>query len=90
MKIEKLIKANEIRREIESLNGNIKSILAIKDQAAPSYSSVGLRLEFVNLSIQVDKSLFNVTRDEMKFVVDYLIECWKKRKNELETEFEQL
>ena len=90
MKIEKLIKANEIRQEIESLNGNIDSILAIKDQAAQSYSNIGLRLEFVNLSRQVDKSLFSATGEEMKFIIDYLIECWKKRKNGLETEFEQL
>lgn len=90
MEIEKLIKANEIRREIESLNGNIDSILAIQDQARQSYSNIGLRLEFVNLSRQVDKSLFSATGEEMKFIIDYLIECWKKRKNELETEFEQL
>lgn len=88
MEIEKLIKANEVRQEIESLNGKIDSILAIKGQAP--YSNVGLRLEFVNLLRQVDKSSFNVTKDEMKFIIDYLIECWKKRKNELETEFEQL
>ena len=90
MEIEKLITANEIRREIESLNGNIDSILAIQDQARQSYSNVGLRLEFVNLSRQVDKSLFSATGEEMKFIIDYLIECWKKRKNELETEFEIL
>ena len=90
MEIEKLIKANDIRRDIESLNGKIDSILVIKDQSTPSYSSVGLRLEFANLSRQVDKSSFNVTKEEMKFIIDYLIECWKKRKNELETEFEQL
>ena len=90
MEIEKLKKANELRREIESLNGKIVSILAIKNQATPSYSNVGLRLEFVNLSRQVDKSSFGVTGGEMKFIIDYLIECWKKRKNELETEFEQL
>ena len=90
MEIEKLIKANDIRRDIESLNGKIDSILAIKDQSTPSYSSVGLRLEFVNLSRQVDKSSFNVTKDEMKFIIDYLIECWQKRKNELENEFEIL
>ena len=90
MEIEKLIKANEIRREIESLNGNIDSILAIQDQARQSYSNVGLRLEFVNLSRQVDKSLFSATGEEMKFIIDYLIECWQKRKNELETEFEIL
>lgn len=90
MELEKLLKANEIRQEIESLNGNIDSILAIKDQAAQSYSNIGLRLEFVNLSIQVDKSLFSATGEEMKFIIDYLIECWKKRKNGLETEFEQL
>ena len=90
MELEKLLKANEIRQEIESLNGNIDSILVIKDQAAQSYSNIGLRLEFVNLSRQVDKSLFSATGKEMKFIIDYLIECWKKRKNELETEFEQL
>lgn len=91
MEIEKLIKANEIRREIESLNGKIDSILAIRDQqVTPSFSNVGLRLEFANLSIQLDKSSFNVAREEMKFIIDYLIECWKKRKNELETEFEIL
>ena len=90
MELEKLLKANEIRRELESLNGNIDSILAIKDQSTPSYSNVGLRLEFVNLSIQVDKYSFNVKREEMRFIIDYLIECWKKRKNGLETEFEQL
>lgn len=90
MELEKLIKANEIRREIESLNGQIDSILAIQDQARQSYSNIGLRLEFVNLPRQVDKSLFSVTGEEMKFIIDYLIECWKKRKNELETEFEQL
>ena len=90
MEIEKLIKANEIRREIESLNGKIDSILAIKDQATPSYTSVGLRLEFINLSIEVDRYSFNVTGEEMRFIIDYLLECWKKRKNELETEFEIL
>ena len=90
MEIEKLKKANELKREIESLNGKIDSILAIKNQATPYYSSVGLKLEFVNLYLQVDKSSFNVTKEEMKFIIDYLIECWKKRKNELETEFEQL
>lgn len=90
MELEKLLKANDIRREIESLNGKIDSILAIKDQSTPSYSNVGLRLEFDNLSIQVDKSLFKVTKEEMRFIIDFLIECWKKRKNELETEFEQL
>lgn len=90
MELEKLLKANEIRQEIESLNGNIDSILAIEDQAAQSYSNIGLRLEFVNLSRQVDKSLFSATGEEMKFIIDYLIERWKKRKNELETEFEQL
>ena len=90
MEIEKLKKANKLRREIESLNEKIVSILAIKNQATPSYSNVGLRLKFVNLYLQVDKSLFNATREEMKFIVDYLIECWKKQKNELKTEFEQL
>ena len=90
MEIEKLKKANELKREIESLNEKIDSILAIKNQATPSYSNVGLRLEFVNLSRQVDKSSLGVTKDEMKFIIDYLIECWKKRKNELKTEFEQL
>ena len=90
MELEKLLKANEIRQEIESLNGNIDSILAIKDQAAQSYSNIGLRLEFVNLSRQVDKSLFSATGEEMRFIIDYLLECWKKRKNELETEFEIL
>lgn len=90
MEIEKLIKANEIRQEIESLNGNIDSILAIQDQARQSYSSIGLRLEFVNLPRQVDKSSFSVKDEEMKFIIDYLIECWQKRKNELEDEFEQL
>lgn len=90
MEIEKLLKANEIRQEIESLNGKIDSILAIKDQATQSYTNVGLRLEFVNLSIKVDRSSFNVTGEEMRFMINYLIECWKKRKNELETEFEIL
>lgn len=90
MEIEKLIKANEIRREIESLNGNIDSILAIQDQARQSYSNLGLRLEFVNLPRQVDESVFSATGKEMKFIIDYLIECWKKRKNELESEFEIL
>lgn len=90
MKIEKLIKANDIRREIESLNGNIDSILAIQDQAVQSYTSVGLRLEFINLSIEVKKSSFSVKGEEVKFIIDYLIECWRKRKSELETEFDQL
>ena len=49
MEIEKLKKANKLRREIESLNEKIVSILAIKNQATPSYSNVGLRLEFINL-----------------------------------------
>ena len=90
MEIEKLIKANDIRQKIEFLSGNIDSILAIQDQATSSYSSMGLRLEFVNLPRQVDKSSFSVKDEEMKFIIDYLIECWQKRKNKLETEFEQL
>ena len=90
MKIENLKKANELSQKINRLDEELKSITEIKNQATPSYSNVGLRLEFVNLYLQVDKSLFNATREEMKFIVDYLIECWQKRKNELETEFEQL
>jgi hypothetical protein len=89
MNIEKLKRANELRQEIESLSAKIDSITEINQQASP-WSSVGLNLSFVNVDQRTKMTSFGVRREEMKLIINNIIECWKKQKNELETEFEQL
>lgn len=89
MKIENLKRANELSQRINRLDEKLKSITEIKEQAISACSIVGLNLDFVNVK-QVGQTSLSVSQDEMKFIINYITECWQKRKNELETEFEQL
>lgn len=89
MKIENLKRANEISQKINRLDEKLKSITEIKEQAISACSIVGLNLDFVNVK-RISQTSFGVSEDEMKFIIDYITECWQKRKKELETEFEQL
>jgi hypothetical protein len=89
MNLEKLKKANDLRNKIEYLEEKIDAITEIKEQAASACSIVGLNLDFFNVK-QVSQSSLRVSEDEMKFIINYIIGCWQKRKNDLETEFEQL
>ena len=89
MKIENLKRANELSQKINLLDGKLKSITEIKEQAMSACSIVGLNLDFVNVK-RVGQTSLRVSDDEMKFIINYITECWKKRKNDLETEFEQL
>jgi len=89
MKIEKLKRANELMQMIERLDGKIKSIIEIKEQTNEACSIVGMNLNFVNVK-RISQTSFGVSNNEMKFIINYIIECWQKRKKELEAEFEQL
>lgn len=89
MDLDKLKKANDLREKIERLDGKIESIIEIKEQATPACSIVGLNLDFVNVK-RISQTSLRVSEDEMKFIINYIIECWQKRKKELETESEQL
>lgn len=90
MKLDNFSKANELRQKIEYLDEKIDSLVAIKEQVASPHSTAGLELIFFSLRYYVNKTSFDVYGEEMRFIIDHVIEFWKKRKNELETEFEQL
>lgn len=89
MKIENLKRVNELSQKINRLDGKLKSITEIKEQAMSAYSIVGLNLDFVNVK-RVSQTSLGVSEDEMKFIINYITECWQKRKNDLEAELEQL
>lgn len=89
MKIENLKRANELGQKINRLDGKLKSITEIKEQAMSACSIVGLNLDFVNVK-RISQTSLGVSEDEMKFIINYITECWQKRKNDLEAELEQL
>ena len=89
MKIENLKRANELSQKINRLDGKLRSITEIKEQAMSACSIVGLNLDFVNVK-RVSQTSLGVSEDEMKFIINYITECWQKRKKELLNEFEQL
>ena len=89
MKIENLKKVNELSQKINRLDWKLKSITEIKEQAMSACSIVGLNLEFENVK-RVSQTSLSVSEDEMKFIINYITECWQKRKNDLEAEIEQL
>ena len=84
MNLEKLKKALELRKEIEYLDRKIESLTVIKDQVKSDYSTLDFQLEFIGIAS------FSVEDEEMNFIINYVIKCWKERKKKLETEFEQL
>ena len=89
MKIENLKRANELSQKLNRLDGKLKSITEIKEQAMSACSIVGLNLEFENVK-RVSQTSLGVSEDEMKFIINYITECWQKRKNDVEAEIEQL